>query len=161
MQIDLRKLLIGISGGLILCLQPTLLRADGICDQSGWCRLHYQFAGRPGYTVFIKPFDQYAQFRRFWVQAGDFNDTVTLDCGSRLITSSRDGGIFSPIPYNTLADEMYQSICLQQNQQISFPQQTSPQPWPQQPPMFPGGGMGAPPTQPPLTIDNLLRMIIK
>jgi hypothetical protein len=122
--------------------------ADGVCDQSGWCRLHFNLRNRPYSTVFIKPLDQYGQFRRIWIRADDYTDGLTVDCGRAMVSERSGTGMFFPATRGTVSGEVYESVCLGQNLQVGFPQGSGQGTWPQ-PPNSPqgSGGMNQPPVQ--------------
>lgn len=139
--------------------------ADGICEPSGWCRLHFNLRNRPYSTVYIKPLDQYGQFRRIWMRADDYTDGLTVDC-SRAMVSERSGtGMFFSATRGTVSGEIYESVCLGQNLQIGFPQGSGQDTWPQ-PPNFPqgSGGRNQPPIQrndSPSPLKMILDQLIK
>lgn len=124
--------------------------ADGVCDPSGWCRLHFNLRNRPYSVVFIKPIDQYGQFRRLWMRADDFTDGITIDCGRAMVSEQNGTGAFFPATRGTVSWEIYESICLGQNARLGFPPGTGSNAWPPPPAVQPGGyGEGVqPPMQP-------------
>jgi hypothetical protein len=141
--------------------------ADGVCDQSGWCRLHFNLRNRPYSTVFIKPLDQYGQFRRIWIRADDYTDGLTVDCGRAMVSEQSGGGVFFAATRGTVSGEVYESVCLGQNVQLGFPQGSGANNnWPQ-PPIYPqggGGGMNQLPSQQndsPSPLRILLEQLIK
>ena len=115
--------------------------ADGVCDQSGWCRLHFNLGSRPYSTVYIKPVDQYGQFRRIWLRADDFTDGLTVDCGRAMMSDRNGMGMYFSAIRGAVSGEIYESVCLGQNIRIGFPQGPGNGIWPQ-PPGNPGGGYG-------------------
>jgi hypothetical protein len=139
--------------------------ADGVCDPSGWCRLHFNLRNRPYSTVFIKPLDQYGQFRRVWMRADDFTDGVTVDCGRAMMSERNGTAMFFSATRGTVSGEIYESVCLGQNLQLGFPQGSGQGTWPQTPSSPQGsGGMIQPPTQQkdsPSPLRTILEQLIK
>lgn len=150
---------------LVVSQTPSYALADGVCDASGWCRLHFNLRNRPYSTVFIKPLDQYGQFRRIWMRADDFTDGVTVDCGRAMVSERNGTGMFYPATRGTVSGELYESVCLGQNLQVGFPQGSGQGTWPQTP-IFPqgSGGMIQPPIQQndsPSPLRIILEQLIK
>ncbi len=106
--------------------------ADGVCDPStGWCRMHLQMHSRPFSVVYIKPQDQYGQYRRVWVkfvdsQGSEETTGVTLDCPNSALGSGLGGSGFKPVQPGTIGGEIYESVCLGRNSVLGgFPQGSS------------------------------------
>jgi hypothetical protein len=93
--------------GLLSSNSPV--RSDGVCNESGWCRMHFSHGPYPFY---IYPLDTYGRFRRFWVRAGGNREYNQYDCVARMY--SLNGGPFR-FPTTPVANEMFDSICLKQN----------------------------------------------
>jgi|LakMenE01Jun11ns_1017448.scaffolds.fasta_scaffold9899761_2 hypothetical protein len=140
---------------------PNHAVADGVCDPSGWCRLHFQLRSRPYSTVFIKAVDQYGQFRRVWLRADDYTDGLTVDCGRAMMAERNGTGMYFPAIRGAVSGEIYESVCLGQNLQLGFAQGTGQGTWPQ-PPIYPQGSGGTMP--PPVQQNNSpspLRLILE
>ena len=151
--------------GLVVSQIQGYAVADGVCDTSGWCRLHFNLRNRPYSTVFIKPLDQYGQFRRLWMRADDFTDGVTVDCGRAMVSERNGTGMFFSATRGTVSGELYEYVCLGQNVQLGFPQGSGQGSWPQTP-IYPqgSGGMIQPQIQQndsPSPLRILLEQLIK
>lgn len=93
--------------GLLSSGSPV--RSDGVCNESGWCRMHFSHASYPFY---VYPLDAYGRFRRFWVRVGGNREYNQYDCEARML--SINGGPFR-YPATPVANEMFESICMRQN----------------------------------------------
>jgi len=130
-----KKTLLSFIAILPYCFVPASL-ADGVCEQSGWCKLHLTLRSQPNSTVFIKPVGVYGpvgQFRQVLISADGNMFEVTINCANGSLAERR--GPFYPISPNTVGQEIFESVCLNLNQAAfpTSPRQT-PLPWPSQPP---------------------------
>lgn len=148
-----------ILASMACCSSLPMARADGVCDPStGWCRMHLQSSSRPFSTVFIRPQDQYGQYRRVWVRFDDGRGSaettgVTLDCTNATLGIGLGGSGFSTVKPGSLGGEIYESACLGRNVVMGvFPQGNGSYP----PPGFvPQGG------QNPSLLETILNTLIR
>jgi hypothetical protein len=144
--------------------------ADGVCDQSGWCRLHLQLTNEPYSTVYIRPIDSYGSIRRVMVRTARQQLPTAINCSNAML-SVYGGPAFQAKP-NSVGGEIYESVCLGMNR-TAFQQFPYGQGFPVQGvpdfnnlPPYPGG-VGVP-TDPPTTqqsgrslFDIIINEIIK